>query len=902
MKNITKTLLVVMALVLALAAFTACLPTTPTACEHTGGTATCEAAAVCEKCGESYGEALSHSFTDYVSNNDATCTENGTKTAKCDNCEATDTVADEGSVIAHDYTEKIVDADHLKSEATNCQEVDVYWYDCSVCDSISDELYYDSENAGEHSLATEWTTEDGYHFHECTVAECDYIADNAACSDIDTDEDHKCDVCDAADVTSHAYGAWEKADDNHKQTCNCGDVNTEDHDWNDGVITKDPSHTEKGELTKTCTVCKATKTEELPVLTECTYNQEKAEDKYIKSEATCTDKAVYYKSCICGEFSNAEDAETFTSGDPIDHTFDQENIELEGALKSEANCGSAAVYYKSCSCGAISDTETFEYGSALDHNYVTTYKWSDDNSTCTASKVCENNTAHVENEVTATVSTVALNVTATKVTYTYNVVFANNDYLAQTKTVEADVTLTNSIATINAPAIAERVASHDYVKFDFHDEEATYTFTIYYSECDVWDGTSVSESLSGSGTEETPYLIQSAADFAYLQTCESSGKYFKLMVSIDFNNNALSIASFAGNLDGNNCSIRGINLTNTEALTGLFKTLEEGSQVSNLTLYGTVSGAAKTGALAGESKGNVTNVTNYANVTGTEFVGGIIGAVTAVNNEVEISNCTNNGTLIASATSGGILGAVESNCVATIINCTNNANVSTGWVIGGIAGYAKDGATITISGCVNNGNFTGNNGFSGILGQVGEGKGTATATINNCTNNGDVTGANQVGGIVGNVEAGSTVTITKCENYGNISGKTAVGGILGNVASSNSTGTITECTNYGDITSSGWTGSGGIAGKLYGSVSDCTNEGNINGNAINGGIVGVSYGSITNCTNKGNITTKVNSCGGIVGELHGTALEANVLATNTNTGTITCSGSDKGDIIGQTKA
>ena len=60
MKNIIKTLVVVMVIVLALAAFTACdlnpQPTTPPACEHTGGTATCENAAVCEKCGESYGE------------------------------------------------------------------------------------------------------------------------------------------------------------------------------------------------------------------------------------------------------------------------------------------------------------------------------------------------------------------------------------------------------------------------------------------------------------------------------------------------------------------------------------------------------------------------------------------------------------------------------------------------------------------------------------------------------------------------------------------------------------------------------------------------------------------------------------------------------------------------------
>ena len=46
---------------------------------------------------------LNHSFTNYVSNNDATCTEDGTKTAKCDRCTATDTVTDVGSKLGHDY-------------------------------------------------------------------------------------------------------------------------------------------------------------------------------------------------------------------------------------------------------------------------------------------------------------------------------------------------------------------------------------------------------------------------------------------------------------------------------------------------------------------------------------------------------------------------------------------------------------------------------------------------------------------------------------------------------------------------------------------------------------------------------------------------------------------------------
>ena len=46
---------------------------------------------------------LGHSFTKYVSNNDATCTEDGTETAKCDYCDAVDTRTDSRSALGHDW-------------------------------------------------------------------------------------------------------------------------------------------------------------------------------------------------------------------------------------------------------------------------------------------------------------------------------------------------------------------------------------------------------------------------------------------------------------------------------------------------------------------------------------------------------------------------------------------------------------------------------------------------------------------------------------------------------------------------------------------------------------------------------------------------------------------------------
>lgn len=50
--------------------------------------------------------ALGHSFTDYKSNDDATYQKDGTKTAKCDNCDETHTAVDEGSMKKNLLTEE----------------------------------------------------------------------------------------------------------------------------------------------------------------------------------------------------------------------------------------------------------------------------------------------------------------------------------------------------------------------------------------------------------------------------------------------------------------------------------------------------------------------------------------------------------------------------------------------------------------------------------------------------------------------------------------------------------------------------------------------------------------------------------------------------------------------------
>ena len=82
-------------------------------------------------------EALdTHEHTLYVTNTvTATCTEPGYVEYACSECNYQQT-SDVVEALGHDYSEKIIDSEHLVSKATTSKKA-VYKYDCSRCDSIS---------------------------------------------------------------------------------------------------------------------------------------------------------------------------------------------------------------------------------------------------------------------------------------------------------------------------------------------------------------------------------------------------------------------------------------------------------------------------------------------------------------------------------------------------------------------------------------------------------------------------------------------------------------------------------------------------------------------------------------------------------------------------------------------
>ena len=66
-------------------------------------------------------------------------------------------------------------------------------------------------------------------------------------------------------VHTHTYGDWEYVDEiYHQKSCECGDVVTEAHKWDEGVVTVEPTTTSTGVMTYTCNACGESKTEEIP--------------------------------------------------------------------------------------------------------------------------------------------------------------------------------------------------------------------------------------------------------------------------------------------------------------------------------------------------------------------------------------------------------------------------------------------------------------------------------------------------------------------------------------------------------------------------------------------------------------------------------------------------------------
>ncbi len=154
--------------------------------------------------------------------------------------------------------------------------------------------------------------------------------------------------------------------------------------------------------------------------------------KLVDGEATLKIRA--YKASGAG--ASREGTKTFKFVIGGECVFDQK-VAAEEHLAAEATCTEAATYYMSCVCGA-NGTETFTDGEALGHDWgEPEYKWADDGSSCEAKRVCNRNQQHIENaKATEIKSEVAKPATCSAMGDTrYEAIFEENwahDYKAVT--------------------------------------------------------------------------------------------------------------------------------------------------------------------------------------------------------------------------------------------------------------------------------------------------------------------------------------------------------------------------------------------------------------------------------------------------------------------------------------
>ena len=115
----------------------------------------------------------------------ATCTTNAIyyKSCACGQVSTTETFEDKDTKLGHEYTKQIKDSKYLKSQGSNCQEHDAYWYVCSRCDASAkddenaQDKYYESAEVGNHVFSKDWHKDSNNHWHSCTVPGCNEVSD-----------------------------------------------------------------------------------------------------------------------------------------------------------------------------------------------------------------------------------------------------------------------------------------------------------------------------------------------------------------------------------------------------------------------------------------------------------------------------------------------------------------------------------------------------------------------------------------------------------------------------------------------------------------------------------------------------------------------------------------------------
>ena len=246
----------------------------------------------------------------------------------------------------------------------------------------------------------------------------------------------------------------------------------------------------------------------------------------------------------------------------------------------------------------------------------------------------------------------------------------------------------------------------------------------------------------------------------------SQGKIVTLEADVDLTGAEFEpIPTFGGTFRGQDHRITGLSLTGSGNVRGLFRYIQAGATVQDLTVEGAVSPKDRQddlGLLAGVNYGTVVNCSAGGSVSGDNRIGGLVGT-----NETggQIISCKFTGSVTGKHSAAGIAGENR----GTLARCVNYGSVNTRDLedapktdytnlqqlnsmenapvytdIGGVAGLS-DG---TVQSCRNEGAV----GYEHIGCNIGGVAGRSSGWLDGCVNTGVVLGRKDVGGVVGQLE------------------------------------------------------------------------------------------------------------------------------------------------------
>lgn len=275
---------------------------------------------VCVECNKA-GEKSDHRWDSGVVTTPATENALGVMTYTCLDC-GYKKEADIPKIehITHNYDQKVVNDLYLKSGAT-CDSGAVYYYSC-VCGEKGSNTFVFGDGTG-HTFSKEWSYDETTHWHASTCG-------------------HESEIS-----------------------------GKEEHSWNNGVVTKNPSESESGIKKYECQVCGAIKEEEIAPLPHT--------HTYLKGWTS--DETYHWHASACGH-------ESEISG-KAEHSWD-DGVVTKNATETETGI-------KTYTCEVCKKTKA-EIIPTIPHVHTFSSEWSYDDDTHWHSATCEHVTIKNEEE------------------------------------------------------------------------------------------------------------------------------------------------------------------------------------------------------------------------------------------------------------------------------------------------------------------------------------------------------------------------------------------------------------------------------------------------------------------------------------------------------------------------